>query len=405
MLGDRFHHRLERFQKLMLPLVAAIEKNNWFQGLKQCFIHLNILMMTMSALAMLKVITHSLGYPLLNQVTTELLGLLTQHFSWIFLVFLAYLVARDQTRYLFYGCSAIVFFLLKGEGNSALVNMPTAFLSLLVSTGILQVYHQVLERFLRSISLPMKGMEYFCQVLYLILVFGGLWVVAQWLSVHSILSCFEYVTLDHPLVVFLIVFIEMLLWYVGINGYGVLVPFVLFFAVNNFQANLAALAAGQTPEHIFTPNLWDYFFSVTGSGLTGALVILSLFSSKKTFKEVGKAAVSGMFWSVSEPIVFGVPVVMNRYLFVPFVIGTPLLAVFQWFVFRQGWVNPPIFFVADVPLPLAPFLATLDIRSLVLVAVVLLLAVAMYYPFFKAHEKQYQEKVEEDRYGDLDLDF
>nr|WP_228063803.1 PTS transporter subunit EIIC [Streptococcus sp. B01] len=242
-------------------------------------------------------------------------------------------------------------------------------------------------------------------MLYLVIVFGGLWGVVQWLSSYSIVSYLAYWTLDHPLVIFLIVFFEMLLWYIGMNGYGVLAPFVLFFAINHFQANLVAITEGRIPAHIFTPNLWDYFFSMTGSGLTGAMVILSLLSSNKTIKEVGKAAVSGMFWSVSEPIIFGIPVVMNPYLFIPFVIGTPLLAVFQWFVFRQGWVNPPLFFVADLPLPLAPFLATLDIRSLVLVAVVLLLATVMYYPFFKAYEKNVQEKVEEDRYAELELDF
>nr|WP_306300492.1 PTS transporter subunit EIIC [Streptococcus sp. O1] len=399
---------LERFQRLILPVVAKLEKNSWFQSLKQCFLQLNVLMMTMSALAAVKVVNHSwIHHQLLDQVTTELLGLITQHFSWIFMILLAYLVAQDFTKPLLYCCCAIVFFLLNGAGGSASTGLPIAFISLLISTGIAYIYQRVFFQFLcsRSLSLPMKGLDYLCQMLYLVIVFGGLWGVVQWLSSYSIVSYLAYWTLDHPLVIFLIVFFEMLLWYIGMNGYGVLAPFVLFFAINHFQANLVAITEGRIPAHIFTPNLWDYFFSMTGSGLTGAMVILSLLSSNKTIKEVGKAAVSGMFWSVSEPIIFGIPVVMNPYLFIPFVIGTPLLAVFQWFVFRQGWVNPPLFFVADLPLPLAPFLATLDIRSLVLVAVVLLLATVMYYPFFKAYEKNVQEKVEEDRYAELELDF
>ncbi|MGT2715658.1 PTS transporter subunit EIIC [Streptococcus respiraculi] len=391
---------------MILPLVGKLEKNRWFQGLKQCLLQLNMLMITMSALAMVNIVNRSwIHNQLIGRLTTELLTLTTQHFSWIFFILLAYLVAQEQTKYLFYCCSTIVFLLLRGIGEQELTDMPVAFCSLLFSAGIIHVYQWMLARLKRYLSLPMKGIEYAFQAIYFLLVFAILWGGVQVLSGVAIVRCIQYLTLDHPLVVFLVVFLEMLLWYIGINGYGVLVPIVLFFAVNHFQANLVAVAVGRVPEYIFTPNLWDYFFSLTGSGLTGALVILSLLSSKKSFKEVGKAAVSGMFWSVSEPIVFGVPVVMNRYLFVPFVIGTPLLAVFQWFVFRVGWVNPPIFFVADMPLPLAPFLATLDIRSLVLVGVVFILAILMYYPFFKAYEKNYQEQVEEDRYSDLDLDF
>ncbi len=119
------------------------------------------------------------------------------------------------------------------------------------------------------------------------------------------------------MMVFVIVFLEMFLWYMGINGYGILAPIVLLFAISNLNANFQAIATGEAPQFIFTPNFWDYFLSVTGSGITGAIVILSLLSKKTTLKNLGRTAASGTLFSVSEPIVFGIPVVMNPYFLSP----------------------------------------------------------------------------------------
>ncbi len=217
-------------------------------------------------------------------------------------------------------------------------------------------------------------------------------------------------SIDTPYAVFLICFFEMLFWFIGLNGYAILVGFVMPFMTQYLGANAAAYAAGESIPHVFAPNFWDYFMGFSGSGITGALVLLALFSRSKELKAVGKASVVPAVFTISEPVVFGLPICYNPYLFIPFVLGTPIIAVGQWFVFHLGWVRPPIANVGGTPIPLAQYLATMDWRAIILIIFVLAAATLMYYPFFKMYERSLvkQESVISERqaaHDALELDF
>jgi PTS system cellobiose-specific IIC component len=220
--------------------------------------------------------------------------------------------------------------------------------------------------------------------------------------------------IDSYLGVFLVSLFEMMFWFLGLNGYAILVGFSLPFMTHYLAENAAAFSAGEVPQYIFTENWWGYFLACTGSGLTGALAILALFSKSKTLRATGKATIIPAFFNISEPVVYGFPVVYNPYLFLPFVIGTPLLGMFTYFIFDMGWVRAPIASVGGMPTPIAQYLVTLDWKAVLLVPVILGLAILMYYPFFKIYEKSVLKKEEletrsqskeEDVLKDLDLDF
>ncbi|EMG28077.1 putative PTS system, Lichenan-specific enzyme IIC component [Listeria fleischmannii 1991] len=217
-------------------------------------------------------------------------------------------------------------------------------------------------------------------------------------------------SIDTPYAVFLICFFEMLFWFIGLNGYAILVGFVMPFMTQYLGANAAAYAAGEPIPHVFAPNFWDYFMGFSGSGITGALVLLALFSRSRELKAVGKASVVPAVFTISEPVVFGLPICYNPYLFIPFVLGTPIIAVGQWFVFHLGWVRPPIANVGGTPIPLAQYLATMDWRAIVLIIFVLAAATLMYYPFFKMYERSLVKQESEvsarqAAHDALDLDF
>ncbi|WP_099223004.1 PTS sugar transporter subunit IIC [Listeria costaricensis] len=217
-------------------------------------------------------------------------------------------------------------------------------------------------------------------------------------------------SIDTPYAVFLICFLEMLFWFIGLNGYAILVGFVMPFMTQYLGQNAAAYAAGEPIPHVFAPNFWDYFMGFSGSGITGALVLLALFSKSRELKAVGKASVVPAIFTISEPVVFGLPICYNPYLFIPFVFGTPIIAVCQWFVFHLGWVRPPIANVGGTPIPLAQYLATMDWRAIVLIIFVLAAAVLMYYPFFKMYERslvkqEAQISSRQAAHDALDLDF
>ncbi|MFJ5625056.1 PTS sugar transporter subunit IIC [Peribacillus loiseleuriae] len=217
-------------------------------------------------------------------------------------------------------------------------------------------------------------------------------------------------SIDTPYAVFLISFLEMIFWFIGLNGYAILIGFVLPFMTQYLGENAAAYAAGEPIPHVFAPNFWDYFLGFSGSGITGAIVILALFSKSKELKAVGRASVVPAVFTISEPVVFGLPVVFNPYFFIPFVLGTPTLGVLSYFVFDLGWVRPPIANVGGTPIPLAQFLSTMDWRAIILGFAILAVAILMYYPFFKMYEKsvlakEKQEEKQKSSLDELDLDF
>jgi PTS system cellobiose-specific IIC component len=220
--------------------------------------------------------------------------------------------------------------------------------------------------------------------------------------------------IDSYLGVFLISLFEMVLWFLGLNGYAIIVGFTLPFMTQYLAENAAIFAAGGVPEYIFTENWWGYFLACTGSGLTGAIAILALFSKSKTLKATGKATIIPAIFNISEPVVYGLPVVYNPYLFIPFVFGTPILGLFTYFIFDMGWVRAPIASVGGMPTPIAQYLVTLDWKAVLLVPIILGLAILMYYPFFKIFEKSVMKKEledvkkksnEPDVLEELDLDF
>lgn len=210
--------------------------------------------------------------------------------------------------------------------------------------------------------------------------------------------------------VIIISFLEMLFWFVGLNGYAVLVGFVMPFMTQYLAENAAAYQMGEAIPHVFAPTYWDYFLGATGSGLTGSLVVIAILSRNKELKSIGKASIIPAIMTISEPIVFGLPVVFNPYLFIPFVLGTPLIGAFSFMVFKSGLVRPPILHVGGTPVILAQYLTTMDWKAVILFFVIMGMATVMYYPFFKMYEKSLEkdsqtEEARQAQLDELDLDF
>ena len=133
-------------------------------------------------------------------------------------------------------------------------------------------------------------------------------------------------------------------------------------------------------------------------------------SKSKELKAAGKASIIPAIFNISEPVVYGFPVAYNPYLFIPFVIGTPILSVFSYYVFKFGFVNKPVVNVGGMPSPIAQYLITMDWKGPVYAVIIVILGIFMYYPFFKMYEKSVlaeEEKVVEvnKELEELDLDF
>jgi len=147
-----------------------------------------------------------------------------------------------------------------------------------------------------------------------------------------------------------IVLIMMLLWWFGIHGPNVMSAVTTPFMTAAYAANNEAFAAGARgsalPNIICTP-FGSAFFSHTGSGITGGLIIaILLFSKRDDFKAIAKLAIPCGIFNINEPIIFGIPMVMNPLLGIPFFLA-PVVSVTLGYILTAIGICPR--FGIDVP--------------------------------------------------------
>ncbi len=185
-----------------------------------------------------------------------------------------------------------------------------------------------------------------------------------------------------------ITLVETALWLVGIHGPALLAAIVLPVYMNLQTQNTDALTHGQPLHHIVTVSTFLFVFP-GGAGATLPLVLLLLRSKVKRVRTIAFATILPSLANVNEPLMFGLPIVLNPTLAVPFLVAPLALAVVTWEAMRYRLVDLPAYWIpSTVPLPINVFLATKDWRSIVLVIVDLVLALAIYAPFVAAYERQ-----------------
>lgn len=187
----------------------------------------------------------------------------------------------------------------------------------------------------------------------------------------------------------IVILLTQLLWFFGLHGPSITQVAWAPFAIAYATENITNYAAGEAATHVFTYGFYYNIMQVTGSGITLGLVVFMLLSKSATYKAIGKAAIVPSIFGINEPVIFGAPILLNPFMFIPFVFGPLVATVISWFAFTGGLVgmpiaNPPGF----MPPGIGAYLMTLDWRSVVLVAVLIVLMAIIYYPFFKLMEKE-----------------
>lgn len=183
------------------------------------------------------------------------------------------------------------------------------------------------------------------------------------------------------------VFLIHLFWFFGIHDAalaGVLGP----IRDGNLSINAAEKMAGQDLSNIFTTPFWTYFVIIGGSGSVLALAFLMMRSKSKQLQTVGKIGLIPSFFGISEPLIFGTPLMLNPVFFIPFIFTSVFNAVVTYLCMYVGLVGKTFaVFSWQMPAPIGAFLATMDWRAVVLVCGLIVLNGVMYYPFFKSYEK------------------
>ena len=184
-----------------------------------------------------------------------------------------------------------------------------------------------------------------------------------------------------------ITLVETLLWTIGIHGPALLAPVVLPVYVNLQLQNTEAWQHGTPLPHIVTVSMFLFVFP-GGAGATLPVVLLLLRSKVKRIRRIALATLLPSLANANEPLMFGLPLVLNPILGVPFVVAPLVLAVVSWEAMAHGLVSRPAYYIpSTIPIPFCGFFATQDWRAVVLMLVNVGLAFAIYAPFVAAYER------------------
>ncbi len=133
------------------------------------------------------------------------------------------------------------------------------------------------------------------------------------------------------------VLIEQILWAFGIHGSSIVTSVMEPIWLNANMENLSAFQAGLPLPHVVTQTFIENFLWIGGSGATLPLVIfLLIFARSKTLKQIGRLGIAPGIFNINEPVVFGLPIVLNPFLLIPFIINPIVILTISYFTMSLG---------------------------------------------------------------------
>lgn len=271
--------------------------------------------------------------------------------------------------------------------------------SIILGLIIPEMYHFVLKRNW-TIKLPEQVppmvQESFKSIIPMTLIFISFFIVKQLVAFtpYDYLAPMINTVIGIPLKnlttsiwgYLIAVLIMSLLWGMGIHGTAIVMNVLSPFLLMNSDQNRLAMEAGQELPNILTN---EYLSLVGGVSFYIGIAVL-LVAKRKELREVSKIGMVPGTFGIHEPLVFGLPIMFNPYLVVPYVILHVLGAGLTYIVMKLGlvarltgtgvpWTMPPVLY---------GFLASGGHISTAIWQVILaVIFVVVCIPFVKMYEK------------------
>ncbi|HBJ8984650.1 TPA: PTS sugar transporter subunit IIC [Listeria monocytogenes] len=180
----------------------------------------------------------------------------------------------------------------------------------------------------------------------------------------------------------LLAFVSAFLWFFGLHGANIIDPFMQTINIPAIEANVKALEAGKE---------LPYIVNLGGTGATIGLIIAIFIVARKhkAYMTVSKLSAAPGIFNINEPMMFGLPIVLNPIMFIPYILAPLVLVTVAYFATAIGWV-PACTIVTPWTTPpiIGGALATQSIAGGVLAAVNLGLSILIFLPFAKIAQIQ-----------------
>lgn len=188
----------------------------------------------------------------------------------------------------------------------------------------------------------------------------------------------------------LFLLVEALLWAFGLHGAqitsAITTPIWRTLGIQNAEM----VANGLLPENIISTQFYDNFVKLGGSSATIGLAIgLIFFAKSSQYKTLGKLSFIPAIFNINEPLIFGLPVVLNPIFIIPFVITPLIMCIITYFSMSTGLV--PITNGLQLPWTTPPIISGFLLsgwRGAVLQVVLITVSFGIYFPFLQAEDKK-----------------
>lgn len=231
--------------------------------------------------------------------------------------------------------------------------------------------------------------------LTIFLAIRGIFTFTPWGNVHD----FVFQIVQAPLTslgkgiipTILAIFSIQLLWFFGLHG-QIIVNSVIDPIWNTLSLeNMEAFKAGAVLPNVITKQFMETFtVGLGGTGMTLIVLILILaFMKSKQLKEVGKLALPAGIFNVNEPTIFGLPIVLNPTIIIPWILAPMVATGVAYFAMATGLVpmTTGIAVPWTVPVFFSGMLATNSIRGGLLQLVQMAVVGIIWFPFLKVWDK------------------
>lgn len=190
--------------------------------------------------------------------------------------------------------------------------------------------------------------------------------------------------------------VNQMFWFLGIHGGMVIEGIRGPLSAAGLADNIAAVTAGGVATNVLTRGFWTSFVVVGGGGITLSLLIaIILFSKRDDHKAIAKFSFIPGICGINEPVVFGLPLVLNPIFAIPFICNSAVAALIAIVATNLGFISCGIL---DCPPGLPVFITgfiSFGFNGIIVQAIILVVTFFIWLPFVTLSNKQAeQEKLE-----------
>ena len=426
----------EKLQDVLIPISQKVNDNRVLRGISGGFSAILPIIMTGAIFTLLATLNIGPYQALISSTGLKsLFAIPSSYTTDLISLFAVFSIARAEAKVLGMGESesassgliALMFFLIltplgvTGKGTDATTGVEV---SVKVAAALGTVYfgsrglftamivgilipnlHNLFIKYNISIKLPdsvpeMISKSFAAMIPAIVLAFvaviaRSLFALTSWKTatdcIYGLLRAPLGALTASPITYLILLTICNVMWFFGIHGGMVATSFRSALYTEATLANLAAYGAGEQIPNILVNTAWFGIGNIGGSACAiGLCLSMAIFAKSNRYKALSKVALPAGLCAISEPMVFGVPMVLNPMMIIPMILAPTATFLLGYAAMAAGIV--PFMTGAEIPngtpVLLSGFIAFGGFSGVILQAVLIAVSTAIYLPFFKMVDNQ-----------------